>query len=231
MARASVLLLSAAALAGVAWAQERPRDAGDPTISERPKIHRNSPLPDYPRESLRTFQEGEAKLNLCVDTSGRTTSYTLAKSSGHELLDRATLEWARIARFVPAKAGEQPVAVCNYILGYEWKIDPETKTIDYRDIARLGPQDRPRLITTGPEPGYPEAAIKDRAEGVVKVSLCIDATGKVVTISLMTPEAHDSLELATARWATTGTYLPGRIFGAATDVCGLVIERSWKLPN
>jgi TonB family protein len=227
--RYAVCALIVGLLAGLPAGAQTPLDVTDPSITQKPQIAPNSPTPEYPYNALRAAHEGESKYSLCINTSGRVTSHKLMKSSGHEALDRATENWFRVARFKPAEISGVATAVCNYPLGYVWRLDAATRTANYLQIQHLPVQDRPRLLATAPEPEYPAKALADRAEGKVKVSLCIDAAGKVQTIALLTPGMHDALELATGRWATAGTYAPGRKNGSAVSVCGFEVEREWKL--
>lgn len=210
---------------------QTPIDVSDPSITQKPRLAPGTPIPEYPRAALHALLEGESKYSLCVNASGRVMSHALLSSSGHEVLDKATEAWFKVARFKPAEVGGKATAVCNYPLGYVWRLDAATRTAKYLETRQLPEQDRPRLLTAAPEPEYPAKALTARAEGKVKLSLCIDGAGKVQTIALLTPGMHDSLELATGKWATAGTYAPGRKDGVAVGVCGFEIERDWKLPQ
>lgn len=57
---------------------------------------------DYPRSSRLRREEGVAYLALTIDRSGTITKSSLAKSSGHPRLDKATLGIANRASPVPA---------------------------------------------------------------------------------------------------------------------------------
>jgi|GEM_PF-1934267 len=56
---------------------------------------------EYPRHARLKRQEGEVRLRLVLDRSGRLLDVTLAKTSGHEILDEAALSMARRAAPYP----------------------------------------------------------------------------------------------------------------------------------
>lgn len=56
----------------------------------------------YPRRARRDGIEGEVVLAITIDSAGRVTGLSVARSSGHEILDRAALASARGVTRVPA---------------------------------------------------------------------------------------------------------------------------------
>jgi TonB family protein len=228
MARSKIALVLCAALTVSPALAQTVLDASDPVVAQKPKLGRGSDFPEYPGSALRSRRQGEVKLGLCVDSSGRVTSAEVVQSTGHRDLDKSALDWIKNAKFAPALVNGTATAVCNYKLVYEFKLDP---TMDYPRYSDLKPEDRPRLIATAPDPAYPEEALKSGAYGKVKVSLCLDPTGKVQTIAMLTPKMHAALLLATGKWAAKSSYSPAMKKGAPVGVCGVDIERDWQLPH
>lgn len=73
---------------------------------EGPKLNADylhNPRPDYPAQAKRMGWEGRVVLRVEVLANGSAGAVSLAKSSGHELLDEAALEAVRRWKFVPAK--------------------------------------------------------------------------------------------------------------------------------
>ena len=80
---------------------------------EGPKLNADylhNPRPDYPIQAKRMGWEGRVVLRVDVLADGSPGAVTLAKSSGHELLDEAALEAVRRWKFVPAKRDGSPVS-------------------------------------------------------------------------------------------------------------------------
>jgi TonB family protein len=80
-------------------------------------------FPDYPARSLRAREEGDTRVLLCIEAGGQALYPVIEKSSGASALDSASLIWAWSARYVPARIGGKPVAVCGVRLELEWRLD------------------------------------------------------------------------------------------------------------
>jgi TonB family protein len=63
------------------------------------------PSPPYPEDCLERREQGRVLLFLEVDESGKITLATVKESSGHPLLDRATLEYVKNHWFFAPAAG------------------------------------------------------------------------------------------------------------------------------
>lgn len=73
---------------------------------EGPKLNADylhNPRPDYPAQAKRMGWEGRVVLRVEVLANGNAGAVSVARSSGHELLDEAALEAVRRWKFVPAK--------------------------------------------------------------------------------------------------------------------------------
>lgn len=92
-------------------------------LTQRPTIDKSSKLPEYPRAALRTGATGTTSLEVCVTAEGRLVDVRVKASSGSEILDAATIEWAKTARYLPAKFNDEPFAVCGYSLDWVWQYE------------------------------------------------------------------------------------------------------------
>jgi TonB family protein len=90
-------------------------------LTQRPTIDKSTRLPEYPRAAERSRASGTTTLETCVTAEGRLVDIRVKSSSGSEVLDEATLEWARTARYLPAKFNDEAFAVCGYTLDWVWE--------------------------------------------------------------------------------------------------------------
>lgn len=72
----------------------------------------NNPKPPYPAISRRLGEQGRVILKACVSNVGGIDSLSLIKSSGFDRLDRIALEIVQRWKFIPARRGQQSVAMC-----------------------------------------------------------------------------------------------------------------------
>jgi protein TonB len=112
-------------------------DAGDPAIpivshAARPTPHvaaltapkmKPADPPPYPASEIRAGGQGTTALQLCIDTRGRVTSASLARSSGRPVLDEAALKWVRDLRFSPGLSDGAAHAVCGHPVEYVWNLE------------------------------------------------------------------------------------------------------------
>jgi periplasmic protein TonB len=78
-------------------------------VGEGPRLL-EAPPPKYPHAARVAGEEGRVRLMLLVGTDGRVERIELARSSGHESLDRAALDAVSRWRFEPASRGGRAVA-------------------------------------------------------------------------------------------------------------------------
>ncbi len=101
-------------------------DAPAPTcptpVRVRPALLSPNP-PHYPAAEIRQQNEGVTTLEVCVDANGRTSSATVAASSGHPVLDNTALKWIRAARFKPGTLDGAAQSVCGHQVVYEWRLE------------------------------------------------------------------------------------------------------------
>lgn len=121
----TIALAAALSGAGVSIAQTPPLDVSDPSITKKPTLDaRYSRPPEYPLQAIKGRQQGEAKLTVCLNASGRVTSHTQTQSSGHKALDDATVDFLKHARFKPAEVDGKAVAVCGHGHTQIWNLNP-----------------------------------------------------------------------------------------------------------
>jgi len=80
----------------------------EPVAFKKPKIKSNNP-PNYPLSARRRNYEGTVLLDVLVRRDGTVGSIRLARSSGHEALDRAAVRGVKKWAFYPGKRGDEPV--------------------------------------------------------------------------------------------------------------------------
>jgi TonB family protein len=92
-------------------------------LTQRPTIDKSSKMPEYPRGALRSRASGTTTLETCVTADGRLVDIRVKQSSGSDILDDATIEWAKTARYLPAKFNDEAFAVCGYTLDWVWQYE------------------------------------------------------------------------------------------------------------
>lgn len=68
-----------------------------------------NPAPDYPAAAQKRGLEGKVVLKVHVLASGQPDNVTVAKSSGHQILDDAALKAVTQWAFAPARRGQTPI--------------------------------------------------------------------------------------------------------------------------
>ena len=96
---------------------------GMPGLTQRPALDRTSRLPEYPAASVRNREEGTTTIEACVTPEGKLVDAHVVKSSGFPVLDQATVEWAKGAKYKPAMFSNEAFAVCGYRLDWVWQFD------------------------------------------------------------------------------------------------------------
>jgi len=86
----------------------QPNAHGPITVLAAPR-YRINPRPEYPVACRRRHEEGEVRVAVVVGPDGRPLRVSLAKSSGHPLLDQAAIDAVRGWTFEPARASELAV--------------------------------------------------------------------------------------------------------------------------
>ncbi len=107
-----------------------PNDGRDPLVRVSYKIDDASPRPTadfsqpaYPALSRKLREEGDVVVELCVAQSGIVDDVKLVTSSGHPLLDNATIAGLQRSRFEPATRDGRPVRLCGHPLTMGWRLN------------------------------------------------------------------------------------------------------------
>lgn len=197
---------------------------------------------DYPARSLRDRSEGTAGFRLDVGPDGLPRRCEITASSGDVDLDDATcrliMERARFQVQRDAKGVRVGGTYANRI---RWQM-PD----DYLEqLARSGfhvdeeravwpraPIADPSMVTLDGADHYPAAALAARQEGDVRMTLAVDATGKVAGCAILIGSGVASLdEAACALMRSAGKFDP------ALDSMGNPVKArvpatfSWTLPR
>ena len=83
----------------------------------------NTP-PPYPPAARRLREEGDVRLSVHIDESGRVTEVKIARSSGSSRLDAAAVETVKKWRFKPATVDGQAVASWYDDWIWSFRVDP-----------------------------------------------------------------------------------------------------------
>lgn len=95
--------------------------------------------------------------------------------------------------------------------------------------ARLpGLTERPSIDPSTKLPKYPNAALRDEAEGTTSLETCITTEGKLVDIRIANSSGNLSLDEATIEWAKTAKYKPAMFNNEPFAVCGYKLDWVWQ---
>ncbi|MES2902139.1 MAG: M56 family metallopeptidase [Pseudomonadota bacterium] len=117
---------AAAPLAGLALAcaalVAHAQPSAPPTVTTKAlAIFKSCAKPQYPLASLRASHTGAVHLRFLVGTDGTVKDSEIARSSGHEALDRSAREAIALCRFTPAMADGKPVQAWTPVK-YVWQL-------------------------------------------------------------------------------------------------------------
>jgi TonB family protein len=103
-----------------------------------------------------------------------------------------------------------------------------------RDVKDSSITRRPAVdqAHTGTAPPYPFEALRDRLEGRVSISTCIDASGKAFAPGVAKSSGHAVLDQAALDWTANGMrFKPAQADGQPVAVCDYRFVQEWKLPE
>ncbi len=225
------LLATAAVVAAMAAAAQSPPQQPGAASSD---IRSGAACrPAYPAEALKAKVQGDTQLRLSIDTGGRIASTEVIKSAGltpeHKLLDQAVAQSVQgCTLFAPrTNADGQPVAYSIDIF-YPWRLP--------RADGSPAPMARPpRLDANSPacRPVYPPAALRAAAQGVTRLRMTVEYTGRVKSVQVVLsagerPE-HKLLDQAAADALSKCKYTPGTDYDGKPAGGQVDIQYQWKL--
>ena len=92
------------------------------------------------------------------------------------------------------------------------------------------PQSRsaPKLIASD-KPDYPSASRRAGEQGTTQLKVCVNASGRVTSVSVARSSGYSRLDEAAAKWIRGERFTPAKVNGAAQDVCGHSVIYEWNL--
>lgn len=104
---------TAAAATTISAANVEPATAPEKVAITPPSYEKggylNNPKPEYPPLSLELGEEGTVYLRITVNTKGRATAVSVARSSGFPRLDASARRAAAGWNYTPAMRGDEPI--------------------------------------------------------------------------------------------------------------------------
>lgn len=199
-------------LAGVlhvaSMAQAQDRSALDNGVI-RPRLDMSTcAQPTYPKASLEAEESGKTMVRLRVDLEGMVT-VSLERSSGHERLDRATIEALGRCRGTPEMRNGVKVE-STFTLEYVWRIEPQ-------------------IIIDGCVPEYPLAALRIDAQGTTTLQFTVDDKGGLTNAAILRSSGHELLDRAALFSLSKCRFKPAIASGQAQKSSTLKVEYVWRL--
>ena len=86
----------------------------------------------------------------------------------------------------------------------------------------------PKLLASD-KPDYPSAARRAGEQGTTQLEVCVNASGRVTSVSVARSSGSSRLDDAAAKWIRGERFQPGKINGSPQDVCGHSVYYEWSL--
>lgn len=86
----------------------------------------------------------------------------------------------------------------------------------------------PKLIASD-KPDYPSASRRAGEQGTTQLDVCVNANGRVSSVSVARSSGYPRLDDAAAKWIRGERFQPAKVNGAAQDVCGHKVVYEWSL--
>lgn len=161
------------------------------TADSRPGIaYRPDAADYYPAGSMAAGEQGIARVHLCYDGTGKVTGSTLAEGTGFARLDDAAVNMGRRFRFRPALVDGVAKADCLVVpVRFSSTLDAATAPVPTRVMPVATQASTPVPVTDTvagiayrPDAAdfYPNVSIVAGEQGIVRLRLCYDETGRVV---------------------------------------------------
>jgi protein TonB len=86
----------------------------------------------------------------------------------------------------------------------------------------------PKLLASD-KPDYPSASRRNGEQGTTQLDVCVNANGRVSSVSVSKSSGYSRLDDAAAKWIRGERFTPAKVNGAAQDVCGHKVFYEWNL--
>lgn len=88
---------------------------------------------------------------------------------------------------------------------------------------------RPSRAKSDSLPVYPTESARKGETGSTSLTACVTVEGRLVDVKLARSSGFPRLDEATIAWARTAKFNPAAINGDPVNVCGFILEYTWKL--
>jgi len=203
-----------------------PQDKPKPPYDQAPEA-KTTMQPKYPDIATKAGIEGTVWTNVSIDETGKVTKVTISKSDA-EIFNQVSIDAAMQWAFKPALKDGKPVAT-EVSIPFRFKLSKGSEITDYSQPGGMPPQfvavvprsgyrvmrQHPYLIGQSPtstNDWYPESALKDKFEGIVRLKLTVNLFGRVERVEIIS-HAREDLDSAAVHLARTWTFIPGQANG------------------
>lgn len=200
----AIMIAMLAALASPALAQTAlDVPASVPVANFTAATFASGPPAQYPMLSHELHEEGTTQLALVVNVDGTVGDAAVAKSSGSERLDAASLDWVRLWLYHPATKDGQPVASTQRV-NIRWTIS--SSGTDSGGAAEKFVMKRE---------DFPSGTWDANESGTCEIILSVDTRGSVADYRAIKGSGFADLDAAakeflTRHWHTTPAIFDGK---------------------
>lgn len=169
----------------------------------------------YPGESSEAGEQGLAKIRLCYDQAGLVTASTLVAGTGFARLDDSAVRMGWQFRMKPAVVNGVPRADCMVV---PVRFSAPAHAVK---VASATPADSAPRIAFMPDAGdfYPAASGAAGEEGMARLRLCYDTTGKVNEATVAMSTGFPRLDDAAVRVGRLFRVAPAVVSGTPQPGC------------
>jgi TonB family protein len=152
-----------------------------------------APRPQYPYEARARRQTGAGVASLVVDPStGVVKNAEMARSTGHKILDNATLSAFRQWRFRPGLVAMVNIPITFTMGGYVINQLQVTKNLNMDTV--LAPFLGKGTVLHGPNPAYPRNAAWTDKQGKGTYELHVGKDGKVEDVRILKSSGDNTFD-------------------------------------
>lgn len=89
----------------------------------------------------------------------------------------------------------------------------------------------PPKLRAGDKPQYPQASIRAQEQGTTRLEVCVNANGRVQSVSVARSSGFPRLDEAAAKWIRNERFSPGSVGGVPQSMCGHDVYYQWNLKD